>query len=365
MPSLLRTALCCLGLAATALFAAPPPPDFLSPEVTADGQVTLRFYAPHARAVAVQGLRGRPAQPMSRDAAGLWSVTLSGLPADLYTYTFDVDGATALDPRNRAIKKWLRAESVFEVPAKPAAIYAVQPVPHGVLHRHTYASAAAGRETAFQVYTPPGYDPRATRRYPVVYLLHGFGDDETAWAENGRACAIADNLIAAGQLAPVIIVMPNGHPQPAPLVRPDDFFERNVAAMQRALLTEVLPTVEQSYAVDAQPARRAIVGLSMGGGQALEIGLLHPELFQWIGGFSSATPTGDLAAKFPRLQPATAPRLLWVGIGRDDFLLQRNEAFASWLRQQQIPFTWHLTDGGHEWTVWRAYLVTFLGRTFR
>ncbi|HLP01995.1 MAG TPA: alpha/beta hydrolase-fold protein, partial [Opitutaceae bacterium] len=238
----------------------------------------------------------------------------------------------------------------------------------GVVHRHTITSATAGREYTFQVYTPPGYDPRAARTYPVVVLFHGYGDDETAWIDNGRAHLIADNLIARGAMKPAVIVMPYGHPIPFPLERVEEYFVENLPAMERTLLDELLPFVEREYRVATASAQRAIVGLSMGGGHALGIGLNHPETFQWVGAFSAAVPPGEPATFFPGAAAAKAshnPRLLWIAIGRDDFLLQRNESFRSWLAQREAPFTYKLTDGGHEWTNWRNYLAEFLPLLFR
>lgn len=340
-------------------------PDLISPEIGAEGQVTFRYYAPAARVVCLAGLRRTTPLAMTQDAGGVWSVTVAGLAPDIYDYHFEVDGATALDPRNRTTKKWINTESAFALPGATAPAWASLPVPHGTLHRHTVGSAVAGREYSFHVYTPPGYDPTAPARYPVVYLLHGYGDDETAWAENGRAHFIADNLIARGAMKPALIVMPHGHPLPFPLTRVEEYFPSNLAAMERLMVGELLPFVERHYRAESGPDGRAIVGLSMGGGHALGLGLNHPELFRWVGAFSAAVPLGEPAQHFPRLRADGGPRLLWIAIGRDDFLLQRNEAFRTWLGENQIRYTYELTAGGHEWTNWRAYLEQFLPLVFR
>lgn len=355
------------ALLATVSATAATPPAFVSPEVTAES-ATLRCDAPEAHAVSLVGLRRTTPTPMTKDATGVWSVTVSGLAPDIYSYTFAIDGATALDPRNRSIKKWITSESAFEFTGGTAPVWSLQPVPHGTLHRHTVASAVAGREYSFQLYTPPGYDPRAAQSYPVVILFHGYGDDETAWAENGRAHLIADNLIAAGKMKPAVIVMPHGHPIPFPLDHVEEYFPENLAAMERVVTEELLPFVERNYRVSTAPADRAIVGLSMGGGHALGIGLKHPELFSQVGAFSAAVPTGDPLTFFPAAaKPGDPlrPRLLWIGIGRDDFLLERNETFRAWLAQRDVNFTYALTDGGHEWTNWRNYLAGFLPLLFR
>jgi enterochelin esterase family protein len=346
-------------------------PNFVSPEIQSDRRVTFRLLAPKAQAVALQGVNFKEPQPMARDAEGVWSITVGPLAPEIYSYTFAVDGATVTDPLNREIKKWIRSESGFEIAGAPPLLASVQAVPHGVVHRHVFASHTRQHSAALQVYTPPGYDPKAAATYPVVFLLHGFGDDETAWAEVGRANFIADNLIAQQRMVPAVIVMTNGHPVPIPQgVRFPDYSARNLAAMQQELLEEVLPLVEANYAVRRDAAHRAIVGLSMGGGQSLTIGLTHLNLFRWVGGFSSSAPTERLDQTLAGLVEATnkragAPQLLWIGIGRDDFLLAQNKAFVGWLEAKQIPHTWNVTAGGHEWPVWRKYLGDFLPLLFR
>ncbi|HLP09311.1 MAG TPA: alpha/beta hydrolase-fold protein, partial [Opitutaceae bacterium] len=186
----LPLALAC-GLVARA---AAQPANLVSPEITTDGAVTFRFYAPEARLVSLAGLRRPAPAPMEKSADGVWSVTVSGLAPDIYSYVFNVDGAVALDPRNRSTKKWINSENAFEFTGGTTPAWSLQPVPHGVVHRHTITSATAGREYTLQVYTPPGYNARAAQAYPVVVLFHGYGDDETAWIDNGRAHCIADNL---------------------------------------------------------------------------------------------------------------------------------------------------------------------------
>lgn len=347
-------------------FAAEP----VSPEIHPDRTVTLRLLAPNAQNVALQGIEKDP-QPMAKDAEGVWSITVGPLSPEIYSYTFSIDGATVTDPRNRNIKKWIRSESQFEVPGTPPILASVQPVPHGVVHRHVICSRTRQRENAIMVYTPPGFDPRAGATYPVVYLLHGYGDDETAWTEVGRANFIADNLIAQEKTVPAIVVMTNGHPVPIPAgARFPDYAPKNLNAMQQELLSEILPFVEEHYPVRRDREGRAIVGLSMGGGQSLGIGLAHLDTFAWIGGFSSAAPTDALDRHFAALRETVklgsgGPRLLWIAVGRDDFLLDQNRTFVGWLEDNRVPHVWKLTDGGHEWPLWRRYLGEFLPLLFR
>jgi enterochelin esterase family protein len=339
--------------------------------VSADGRVTFRVLAPQAQAVAVKGLRHLPPQPMTKDAIGLWTVTVGPLAPDLYSYNFDVDGATFTDPLNRRMKEWISEESLVEVPAAPPLALAQQPVPHGSIHRHILLSHVRSAEVAVQVYTPPGYDPKAATTYPVLYLLHGYGDEETAWLTAGRANFIADNLLAQQRTVPAIIVMTNGHPVPLPIDDNfNDYSPRNAAAMEQELLRDIVPFIEANYPAKREAGARAIVGLSMGGGQSLGIGLGHPDLFGWVGGFSSAPPTDGLELRFAALLAAApaksvTPRLIWIGVGKDDFLLERNQKFHAWLEEKKVAHEWHLTDGAHEWPVWRSYLGEFLQKIFR
>jgi len=372
MNSLPRSWFLCVALLLSLAGPACAQPAFRSPEVSADGHITFHLLAPKAQAVAVKGLRHLPPQAMTKDAQGVWSVTVGPLTPDLYSYTFDVDGATFTDPLNRRTKEWLANESLVDVPGNPPLPLELTAVPHGTIHRHVFTSKARGGEVAVQVYTPPGFDPKAATTYPVLYLLHGFGDEETAWVAAGHANFIADNLLAKKLIVPAIIVMTNGHPVPIPAgdSRYDNYGPKNQAAMEQELLHDVMPMIEAAYPVRTGAIDRAIVGLSMGGGQSLSIGLEHPELFGWVGGFSSSAPSGDLDQRFAALLAAEqakagAPRLIWVGVGKDDFLLEQNTKFNAWLEAKKVPHEWHVTAGAHEWPVWRTYLEEYLQKIFR
>ena len=343
-------------------------PQVVSPEVTSDDHVTFRIYAPNARAVTVNGIRHLPDQAMTKDDNGLWSATVGPLSPDIYSYVFSIDGAIVTDPHDRDIKKYFQSESLFEVPGNPPILAEMQAVPHGVVHHEYYASKFRSAEAGVEVYTPPGYDPRAETLYPVVYLLHGFGDREEAWVDAGHANWIIDNLISQGRIEPMIVVMPYGHP--VAVEKRDsmkDYSEKNDAAMEKDLVANLIPLVERGYRADPRAKKRAIVGLSMGGGQSLGIGLGHPELFGWVGAFSAAAPEKDMDKTFAQIvkDPALRPHLLWIGVGKEDFLLKRNQAFHEWLGQKGIVSTWVVSDGGHEWPVWRAYLPQFLELAFR
>ncbi len=343
----------------------------VSPEVHADRSVTFRLKAPAADKVMVQGIAGLDAQPMTKDAEGVWEATVGPLAPESYSYMFDVDGTMVTDPSNRHVKKWLTVNSMFEVPGDPPLVHQQQKVPHGIVHRLIYDSSTTGTERGVYVYTPPGYVPGATQRYPLVLLMHGYGDDESAWIEVGRVNLIADNLLAQGKIKPMIIAMPYGHPLPIELrTRFDDYSSRNVQQMEQDLLQDLLPSLGRQYPITQDRQQRAIVGLSMGGGQSLTIGLQHLDQFAWVGGFSSAAPQGDRDREFAGLVADVAQtnqqlKLLWIGCGKDDFLLERNQQYVEWLNEKGIAHTYRQTEGGHDWTVWRQYVAEFLPLLFQ
>jgi enterochelin esterase family protein len=247
-------------------------------------------------------------------------------------------------------------------------------IPGGNLETVRRECASANRSVF--IYTPPGYDPRAEKRYPVLFLLHGFGEDESAWTEVGRAHLIADNLLAEGRIQPMIIAMPNGHPLPPKGVPWKDYAPRNQALLDREIRQDLLPSLSRDYRVLERPPDRAIAGLSLGGGQALGIGLQGRDTFDWVGAFSAAElKDGDLSTEFldqtfARLVSETAAkkgtlRLLWLGCGRDDFQLSLNNQLVAWLEARKIPHTFWRTEGRHEWDVWRRDLAEFLPLLFK
>src|SRR5438874_1153739 len=197
-----------LALLPLLCFAQPRPPALHSPEVHPDRTVTFRISAPKATAVSLTGDVVKAPQPMDRDAQGLWTLTIGPLRPDLYSYRFSVDGVPVIDPSNQA-----RPATLFALPGDSAAIYDLRPVPHGELHELFYTSKALDTVRRVFVYTPPNYE-KTSARYPVLYLLHGAGSDESSWTESGRANLILDNLIADGTLKPLVVVMPYGYAYP-------------------------------------------------------------------------------------------------------------------------------------------------------
>jgi enterochelin esterase family protein len=293
---------------------------------------------------------------MTKDSIGIWHVTMGPVKPDIYEYNFLVDGLQVVDPSNAWLKVWLRnSKNLVEIPGDEPMFYEEQQVPHGTIDIHKYQSKSLGVPRRLYLYTPPGYETNQDTKYPVLYLFHGFGDTEDAWTGIGRANLIMDNLIAGNKAKPFIIVMPYGHtPASPPVMRSIGRYE----AYEKDLIEDVIPYVQKCYRVSAEQKDRAIAGLSMGGGQSLTIGLGNLDLFGWVGAFSSAIPEGQ---KFDKLlaEPGSINEkleLLWIGCGRKDFLYEVNQKFLERLTTEKIKHVGHITDGAHEWRIWRNYL---------
>ncbi|MGH7978356.1 MAG: esterase, partial [Limisphaerales bacterium] len=329
----------------------------VSPEVHPDGTITFRLSAPRATQVQLH-CEGVPDSTMSKDADGVWTFTTQPLEPDIYSYTFDVDGVRMIDPSNPFLKyNLLNTVSQVEVPGPASLPWQIADVPHGVLHRHFYKSAVCGDQRDYVVYTPPGYKACSFKRYPVLYLLHGFSDDTTAWTQAGRANVILDNLIARRQARPMIVVMPLGYGDMAVLKAGrgpagDALRRSSEEKFSKALLTEVIPMVQKEYRVSNSRRSRAIAGLSMGGKESLVVGLNHLDQFSWIGAFSSG-PITDYSRTFPNLNAGVNKqvRLLWIGCGNNDGLLGNNQRFCNWLQNKGIHFTWVELPGQHSYRV--------------
>jgi enterochelin esterase-like enzyme len=260
----------------------------------------------------------------------------------------------------------LGPEDKAAFPAAPAGFDSMRPgISNGRIETVDYDSTAVGIKRRMVIYTPPGY--AKDRRYPVLYLLHGIGDDETGWQQKGSAAVILDNLYADKRAEPMIVVMPNGRAA-AGVTMQTPWNEQGAAfeAFEKELLLDIIPYVESRYSVKADRESRALAGLSMGGGQSLNFGFKHLETFAWIGGFSSAPNTK------PARQIVISPeetrgklKLLWISCGDRDGLMQISRDFHAFLKERAIPHIWHVDSGGHTWPVWKNDLYLVAQRLFR
>lgn len=368
-----------------------------SPEINPDNTVTFRLYAPNAKEVSITGdflssMKSSDNLTTPPDKAtlikgenGVWEYTTPApLEPELYMYSFDVDGLRMMDPANVYMNRDIATvTNVFLVDREGSRAhdYKVNDVPHGTLSRVWYDSPGLGMNRRMTIYTPPGYEDSADS-YPVLYLLHGAGGDEEAWVALGRTAQIMDNLIAQGKAQPMIVVMPNGNPyqEGAPgetsegFITPGMDVSRMNAGEFETSFPDIVNYVDTHYRTKADKAHRAIAGLSMGGFHSLHTSKLYPDLFDWIGLFSSAifpfkgreqSPIyqdfeGKLAVQF-----AKNPKLYYIAIGDKDFLYDDNVKFRKILDDNGYPYEYYESPDGHIWKNWRIYLTEFAPKLFK
>ena len=351
-----------------------PVSPLISPQVHPDNRVTFRFPGPYNKEVAVQVEGASKPVPMQKDEQGVWSVTTEPLAPDYYGYSFQVDGVDMFDPSNHSIKpNFLYRASELHVPGSTSQPWELAEVPHGEIHNHFYRSVVVGDHRNYFVYTPPGYNPHGGEKYPVLYLLHGFSDDASAWTAVGRANVILDNLIAQRKAKPMLVVMPLGYGEPKVLEPHSGVFhdsaitQRNFDRFREALLTEVIPRVEAEYEVEKNRESRAIAGLSMGGSESLLTGLNNLDKFAWVGAFSSGGINEEFEKEFPGFDAKANPqlKLLWIACGTEDHLIEINRKLRAWLASVGVKHEDVETPGMHTWMVWRRNLAEFSSRLFR
>jgi len=358
------------------------PPTLHSPEVHPDRTVTFRLRAPQATAVELVGevLQGKASEPMTKDDAGVWSVTIGPLPPEIWIYNFRIEGVDSPDPANISLMPRsagpVAVSSFVEVPGDTPAFYDARPVPHGQVRMILYESKAMDVNRYVWVYTPPDYDS-TNKKYPVFYLLHGNGETQSGWVMNGRANIILDNLIADGKAEPMIVVMPHGHAIQSASVGPLKTFQQpgpagmlNFTAFTEDLLGQIIPMIEDSFRVYSDANHRAIGGLSMGAFQSVQIGLTHPELFHYVlaysGGFGGIGPEaeGDIETHSPWKELLANPeqtkknlRLLFLGAGQQETrMLPPGRRLVKLFKEKGIHAVWADYPGGHVFSVWRNHL---------
>lgn len=362
-------------------------PMVVSPQINSDRSITFRYYDPNAQKVTVSGELGGQSATLTKSEDGVWSATIGPLPPDIYAYSFNVDGVTALDPRNPNTKYGyggFGATSVVEVPGDGPQFYDAQPGPHGQVRIVPYISKTLEVSRTVWVYTPPNYEKE--KDLPVLYLLHGAGDVESGWVMIGRANIILDNLINAGKAKPMVVVMPLGHtiqswwtgPAENSPNAPAQAFPGGGRGAQsgelqlfgKDLINDVMPLVESNFKVSKKAEDRAIGGLSMGGGQTLNVAFNRPELFRYVVMMSPAAgPQAE--QQYPKIfsDPSIVNKqfkLFWVGVGKDDTLVGPGvHGFDAALTKAGIDHKFVVGEGRHEWTVWRHNLNDVAPMLFR
>jgi enterochelin esterase family protein len=328
-------------------------------------------------------MEGTGSGKLAKDDKGVWAITVGPLVPDFYSYSFTVDGVKTIDPKNASIKQGVTSlDNMFEVPGQEAAFEDNQAVPHGDIRAVWYQSSSLDMQRRMHIYTPPGYDS-GNARYPVFYLLHGGGDEDSGWSTIGRAGFIIDNLLAQKKAKPMIVVMPNGSmPRPANAPPADAGAGRGAGAAGTTaqdrfasdLLKDIIPYVEKHYRVLANKDNRAIAGLSMGGGQTLRVAPTNLDKFAYIGVWSSGVSQQAQAdfekrnAEFLDNPDKTNKmvKLFWIGVGAKDPLANASaKNLVELLNKHGIKNEFHESAGAHTWINWRHYLNDYAQLLFR
>ena len=366
----------------------------VSPEIGSDNTVTFRLYSENAQSVAVSGswLGIGENLEMKKGNDGVWSATTKPLEPSMYHYNFVLDGVSILDPRNpKALRDGTRYASTLIVPGKESAVFEVQDVPHGTIHKVWYDSPTLGLYRRMLVYTPAGYE-KSNEKYPVLYLLHGGGGDEEAWSSLGRANNILDNLIAAGKAKPMLVVMTNGNELQTASVTEwptnttvtdhgpalgnetrEQTIDR-VTKFPNSLVNDVIPYIEKNFRVIANSENRAIAGLSMGSMQTQITTMTNPGLFQYIGCFSLGIHFNDqfeivsneiLIPGYDKYLETMDNKLFYTGCGTEDFCYDGVQTLRKKLDEHNFDYIYNETGGGHTWANWRTYLSDYAPRLFK
>ncbi len=368
------------------------------PKIDSQLRALFRVNAPGAQKVQVN-LAGM--HEMTRDSSGLWTVITPPLAPGFHYYSIVVDGASVSDPNSETFFGASRMLSGIEVPAPDQDFYAPRPVPHGEVRENWYHSDVMKAWRRAYVYTPPGYDTNTKTRYPVLYLQHGAGEDERGWSTQGHMGFILDNLIAAGQAKPMIVVMDNGggsalfaRPRPpAPVAAApaaaappagqqptrqaaapprSSFLAGPAQYFEQVLLTEIIPTIDRSYRTIPDRDHRAMAGLSMGGGQTLQIGLTHLDTFAYLGVFSGVGMRGnaDMKTMYNGAYADAAAlnkklKVFFISIGTTENV-QGARRYKAALDSLGVRNVYYESPGtAHEWLTWRRSLYQFAPLLFR
>ena len=359
------------------------------PRVDSAGKAEFRVKAPDATKVRLNFWSG-PKLDMVKQTDGNWTVTTPPLVPGFHYYTLIIDGAEASDPNSHSFFGGGKDASGIEIPESGSTYYSAQDVPHGQVREIWYSSKVTGTWRHALVYLPPKYDTQTTVRYPVLYLQHGAGEDETGWIRQGHANFILDNLLAAGKCKPMILVMAYGYARPAGQPAPDltgkPFGSPEMRqAMQQMFqafsddLTQVLvPYIDSNFRTIADRDHRAMAGLSMGGMQTFQITFDHLDMFSYIGGFSGAgmafgnqqvdVKTAYNGAMADPAAFAKRVHLLWVGVGTDEPAMMHAglERLHTSLQEAKIQHVFYESPGtSHEWQTWRRDLNDFAPRLFQ
>ena len=336
------------------------------PQILPDSRAIFRIKAPAAQRIQLDLVRK---YDMVKDTAGLWEVTTDSLSEGFHYYSLFLDGVAVADPSSEAFYGMGRMASGIEVPFKGDGYYAIKDVPHGDIRMNRYYSKVTRTWRNLYIYTPAGYNDKVSVKYPVLYILHGGGEDERGWASQGKTDLILDNLIAEEKAIPMLIVMPDGN-------MPSSGFGENSLKMFEAELKQcIIPFVEKNYRTMADAKSRALAGLSMGGIQTLYAGINNTELFSYLGVFSSGwivPMQNSIADAQYEMMKKNADlinrnlKLLWISMGgKEDIAYKNCQIMLSKFNELNIKYRYSEYPGGHTWPVWRNNLYNLAQLLFK
>jgi enterochelin esterase-like enzyme len=339
------------------------------PQIMPNGKAIFRIKAPEARKVQID--LGKK-YDLTKDTDGVWKTTTDSLSEGFHYYSVVIDNVPVADPSSKSFYGMGRYASGIEVPFAGDGYYAMKDVPHGDLRIQNMFSKVTNSWRRVFIYTPPGYDQNTNESYPVLYILHGGGEDESGWAMQGKANLIMDNLIAEGKARPMIVVMPDANIGPAGF---GSFGDRNLQMFDKELKESVIPFAEANFRVKKDAANRALAGLSMGGIYTLHTGIQNYNMFSSLGVFSSGwilpslQETADKEYKFMtenKSQINSSIKNFWIAMGgKEDIAYKNGQVMIRKLDDLGIKYTYSEYPGGHTWPVWRNNLYNFAQLLFK
>jgi enterochelin esterase-like enzyme len=336
------------------------------PQILPDSRAIFQVKAPDAQKIQLDLAKK---YNMVKNSEGVWEVTTDSLTEGFHYYSLLVDGLAVADPASETFYGMGRMASGIEVPFKGDGYYAIKNVPHGEIGIKRYYSTVFNGWRQFYIYKPAGYDVNTSEKYPVLYILHGGGEDETGWASQGKTDLILDNLIAENKARPMLIVMPDGN------VNAQGFGENTLRMFEREMKQCIIPFVEKNYRAETGSGSRALAGLSMGGIQTLYAGINNTDMFSYLGIFSSGwimPAQKDLADKQYDFMNKNLDKiksnlkLVWIGVGgKEDIAYNNCQAMKSRFDDMNIKYIYDDYPGGHAWPVWRHDLFNFAQLLFK
>lgn len=338
------------------------------PQILPDSRVMFRIKAPDAQKVQID--LGKK-YDMQKDTGGYWILTTDSISEGFHYYSLIIDGVAVADPASETFYGMGRMASGIEIPFKGDGYYALKDVPHGDIRIKKYYSAVTRSWRQCYIYTPPGYDVNTTAKYPVLYLLHGGGEDERGWAMQGKTDIILDNLIAEQKAKPMIIVMMDGNVSAG---GPGGFGEQALRAFENELKQTLIPFIEKNYRVGTDANSRALAGLSMGGLQTLHAGVRNTNLFAYFGVFSSGWWSNQPALSNPQYEYMKTNastinanlKQFWIAMGgKEDIAYNNCKIMLAKFDELNIKYKYSEYSGGHTWPVWRNNLYNFAQLLFK